>query len=292
MPWRDQDRNPAYNRGWKAARLACLQRAAWRCEIKGPRAPGPPSPLTTSTASATTRGTSTCRPHAKHAMTLSHMGKRHADGVTHQQIHRPHLARSGKHLTRNDPRQRHPGLDSRNRPPSEGSPAKVTPLRWSHRMTRDARLAVPSRRNFGPMSTRPSECAASAPAGPPHCSRSTALRRFPRGPVAPGRRRGPRRARQLGPEHAAARKLAQRYAKVIDEARDPAWGCAGSRPLLLSLPHRARRDPVAKAQLAKGASRRAGRASSTGCGRPAERSGRSVGIVNVWRRIWGEFALS
>ena len=23
MPWRDQDRNPAYNRGWKAARLTC-----------------------------------------------------------------------------------------------------------------------------------------------------------------------------------------------------------------------------------------------------------------------------
>ena len=37
MPWRDQDRNPAYYRGWKAARLACLQRAAWRCEIKGPQ---------------------------------------------------------------------------------------------------------------------------------------------------------------------------------------------------------------------------------------------------------------
>ena len=36
MPWREQDRNPAYDRGWKPARLACLRRAGWRCQIRAP----------------------------------------------------------------------------------------------------------------------------------------------------------------------------------------------------------------------------------------------------------------
>lgn len=57
----------------------------------------------------------------------------------------------------------------------------------------------------------------------------------------------------LGPEHAAARKLAQRYAKVIDEARDPAWGCRWIGPLLLACLTELGATPVAKAQLAKGA---------------------------------------
>ena len=40
MPWRPQDRDPAYNHGWKTARLACLRRARWRCEIRGPGCTG------------------------------------------------------------------------------------------------------------------------------------------------------------------------------------------------------------------------------------------------------------
>lgn len=37
MPWGPNTKNPAYGRAsWRKARLACLQRARWRCEIRGP----------------------------------------------------------------------------------------------------------------------------------------------------------------------------------------------------------------------------------------------------------------
>ena len=58
---------------------------------------------------------------------------------------------------------------------------------------------------------------------------------------------------ELGPEHAAARKLAQRYARVIDEARDPAWAMRWIAPLLLACLTELGATPAAKAQLAKGA---------------------------------------
>jgi hypothetical protein len=57
----------------------------------------------------------------------------------------------------------------------------------------------------------------------------------------------------LGPEHAAAAQLAQRYAKVIDEAKDPAWGCRWIGPLLLAALAELGATPAAREQLAKGA---------------------------------------
>lgn len=40
-------------------------------------------------------------------------------------------------------------------------------------------------------------------------------------------------ALDLKPEDAAAAKLAERYAAIIDAARDPAWACRWLAPLLL-----------------------------------------------------------
>ena len=57
----------------------------------------------------------------------------------------------------------------------------------------------------------------------------------------------------LGSEHAAARKLAQRYAKVIDESRDQAWSMRWIGPLLLQSLEALGATPAAKAQLDKGA---------------------------------------
>jgi hypothetical protein len=57
----------------------------------------------------------------------------------------------------------------------------------------------------------------------------------------------------LGPEHAAARKLAQRYAKVIDEAKDPAWAMRWIGPPLLACLAELGATPAARAALTKGA---------------------------------------
>jgi 5-methylcytosine-specific restriction endonuclease McrA len=41
MAWRKQDKNPAYGSAeWKRKRLACLQAARWRCQIRGPHCQG------------------------------------------------------------------------------------------------------------------------------------------------------------------------------------------------------------------------------------------------------------
>ena len=60
-------------------------------------------------------------------------------------------------------------------------------------------------------------------------------------------------ALDLGPEHAGAVQLARRYAKVIDEARDPAWAARWIGPLLLAALTELGATPAARAQLAKGA---------------------------------------
>lgn len=37
MPWETARKDPAYGRSaWKRARLACLKRARWKCEIRTP----------------------------------------------------------------------------------------------------------------------------------------------------------------------------------------------------------------------------------------------------------------
>ena len=60
-------------------------------------------------------------------------------------------------------------------------------------------------------------------------------------------------ALDLGPEHAAARKLAERYADVIDKARDPAWSARWIGPLLLQALTELGATPAARAALTKGA---------------------------------------
>ncbi len=41
MPWQTASKDPAYGRAaWKRARLACLRRANWRCEIRLPGCQG------------------------------------------------------------------------------------------------------------------------------------------------------------------------------------------------------------------------------------------------------------
>ena len=57
----------------------------------------------------------------------------------------------------------------------------------------------------------------------------------------------------LGPEHAAARKLAQRYAQVIDQAADEAWAMRWLGPLLLDALSELGATPAAVARLTKGA---------------------------------------
>ena len=57
----------------------------------------------------------------------------------------------------------------------------------------------------------------------------------------------------LGGEHAAAKKLAQRYAQVIDEHRDQAYALRWIGPLLLDALEALGATPVARAALEKGA---------------------------------------
>jgi len=59
---------------------------------------------------------------------------------------------------------------------------------------------------------------------------------------------------QLGllPEDAAAKKLAQRYAQVIDQAKDPAWAMRWIGPLLLDSLTALGATPAARAALTKG----------------------------------------
>lgn len=56
----------------------------------------------------------------------------------------------------------------------------------------------------------------------------------------------------LGSEHAAAKKLAQRYAQIIDEAHDQRWAARWLMPLLLDALTELGATPAAKARLAKG----------------------------------------
>jgi hypothetical protein len=56
----------------------------------------------------------------------------------------------------------------------------------------------------------------------------------------------------LGSEHAAARKLAQRYAQIIDEASDQRWAARWLMPLLLDTLGELGATPAAKARLTKG----------------------------------------
>ena len=55
----------------------------------------------------------------------------------------------------------------------------------------------------------------------------------------------------LGSEHAAAKKLAQRYAQVIDEHRDQAYALRWIGPLLLDALSQLGATPAAKAQIEK-----------------------------------------
>jgi|SRR5581483_4498026 len=56
----------------------------------------------------------------------------------------------------------------------------------------------------------------------------------------------------LGSEHAAAKKLAQRYAQIIDEAQDQRWAARWLMPLLLDALTELGATPAAKARLTKG----------------------------------------
>lgn len=56
----------------------------------------------------------------------------------------------------------------------------------------------------------------------------------------------------LGPEHAAAKKLAQRYAQVIDQAKDQEWAMRWIGPLLLDALGELGATPAAVARLKKG----------------------------------------
>ena len=57
----------------------------------------------------------------------------------------------------------------------------------------------------------------------------------------------------LGPEHSAAKKLAERYAQVIDRHADPAWAMRWIAPLLLDALSELGATPAAVARLTKGA---------------------------------------
>lgn len=56
-----------------------------------------------------------------------------------------------------------------------------------------------------------------------------------------------------GSEFAAARKLAQRYAQIIDDARNEAWAARWLMPLLLDCLTELGVTPASKAALTKGA---------------------------------------
>lgn len=57
---------------------------------------------------------------------------------------------------------------------------------------------------------------------------------------------------ELGSEHAAAKKLAQRYAQVIDGADDQAWAMRWIGPLLLDALEQLGATPAAHARLKGG----------------------------------------
>jgi hypothetical protein len=56
----------------------------------------------------------------------------------------------------------------------------------------------------------------------------------------------------LGSEHAAAAKLAKRYAQVIDDTKDQGWALRWIGPLLLDALTELGATPAAKAALTKG----------------------------------------
>ena len=53
-------------------------------------------------------------------------------------------------------------------------------------------------------------------------------------------------ALDLGPEHAGAVQLARRYAKVIDEAKDPAWAMRWIGPELLKVLEQLQATPMSR----------------------------------------------
>ncbi len=59
-------------------------------------------------------------------------------------------------------------------------------------------------------------------------------------------------ALNLGPEHGGAVQLARRYAKVMDEAKDPAWAARWLGPLLLAALSELGATPASRAALTKG----------------------------------------
>jgi hypothetical protein len=63
-------------------------------------------------------------------------------------------------------------------------------------------------------------------------------------------------ALDLGPEHAAAVKLAERYAKVIDRAQDVGYAARWIGPLLLDCLEQLGATPAARARLDKGPKQR------------------------------------
>jgi hypothetical protein len=56
----------------------------------------------------------------------------------------------------------------------------------------------------------------------------------------------------LGSEDAAAKKLAQRYAQIIDQAPDQAWALRWIGPLLLDALEALSATPAARARVTKG----------------------------------------
>jgi hypothetical protein len=62
-------------------------------------------------------------------------------------------------------------------------------------------------------------------------------------------------ALDLGPEHAAAVRLAERYAKVIDRAQDAGYAARWIGPLLLDVLGELGATPAARARLDKGGKR-------------------------------------
>jgi hypothetical protein len=65
-------------------------------------------------------------------------------------------------------------------------------------------------------------------------------------------------ALDLGPEHAAAAKVAELYAETIDSARDQAWAMRWLGPLLLDTLGELGATPLAKAKQTKGTKRLGG----------------------------------
>jgi len=90
-------------------------------------------------------------------------------------------------------------------------------------------------------------------------------------------------ALDLGNEHAAAAKVAERYAAVIDGAKDQAWAMRWLGPLLLDALGELGATPLAKAKQAKGPKRLGGttpnRVQALRLQHQASRSGRGPGAL-------------